>query len=57
VKTLPGSSGPAAVTHCLLEGVVEALFILGMKIPPVLLPTLLASADVIPFLKASFVAL
>ena len=51
-----GGVGAARVTY-LLEGVAEALFILRMKIPPVLLRTLLASADVIPFFKASFGAL
>ena len=51
-----GGVGAARVTY-LLEGVAEALFIQWMKILPVLLRTLLASADVIPFLKASFGAL
>ena len=51
-----GGVGVARVTY-LLEGVADALFVLWMKIRPVLLRTMLASADVIPFLKASFGAL
>ena len=70
---LQASGGGAVCVIFLREGVVEAclhrsghwgrlrdekaLFILWMKILPVLLRTLLASVDVIPFLKASFGAL